>query len=112
MQVLLDFPSTMPPLAALLQAAPLLRPRQFSLSSSPAAHPGQAHISVAEVDFRTPFRRRVRGLCSSWLASLRPGCAPLPLPYAANAVPFRLPPCGCSICWHVCGRVLRVLPRR
>jgi len=74
-----DFKSARPPLAFLLEAAPLLRPRQFSLSSSPAAHPGAAHLTVAVVEWTTPFKRKRRGLCSSWLASLAPGCARLPL---------------------------------
>ena len=74
-QVLQDFPSCSIPLAWLLDAAPRLKPRQFSLASSPAAHGASLHLCVAEVDYKTPFRRRVRGLCSHWLASLQPGCA-------------------------------------
>ena len=72
-QVLQDFPSVDMPLAELLDAAPRLKPRQFSLASSPLAHGAKLHVCVAEVDFKTPFKRRVRGLCSSWLASLQTG---------------------------------------
>jgi sulfite reductase alpha subunit-like flavoprotein len=75
-QVLQDFPSVDIPLAWLLEAGPRLQPRQFSLSSSPLAHPGKAHITVAVVDYRTPYKRRVTGLCSSWLSELTPGCFP------------------------------------
>jgi sulfite reductase alpha subunit-like flavoprotein len=74
-QVLLDFPSCNIPLADLLEAAPRLKPRQFSISSSPLAHLGRIHITVAVVDFRTPFKRRAKGLCSSWLGSITVGCA-------------------------------------
>jgi sulfite reductase alpha subunit-like flavoprotein len=77
-QVLKDFPSCQLPLERLLEVAPHLKPRKFSISSSPAAHPNRVHVTVAEVDYRTPFRRRVKGLCSSWLASLPVGCAFLP----------------------------------
>lgn len=88
MQVLNDFPSCRIPLEALLEAAPRLQPRQFSISSSPLAHPSRVHVTVAVVDFQTPFKRRVRGLCSSWLASL-------PLGYAA-AHPLRIHFASCS----------------
>lgn len=77
-QILNDFPSVHVPLEALLEAAPKLQPRQFSISSSPLAHAGRIHLTVAVVDFRTPYKRRVRGLCSSWLASLHAGCAHAP----------------------------------
>ena len=73
-QVLQDFPSVEMPLEELLGAAPRLKPRQFSLASSPLAHGARLHVCVAEVDFKTLFKRRVRGLCSSWLASLQYGC--------------------------------------
>ena len=58
LEVLQDFPSARPPLAWLLQTVPRLRPRLFSISSSPAAHPATAHITAAIVDWATPFKRR------------------------------------------------------
>ena len=84
LQVLKDFPSARLPFDQLLHVAPHLKPRQFSISSSPAAHPGRVHVTVAEVDYRTPFRRRVKGVCSSWLAALPVGYALHP-PYQALA---------------------------
>ena len=73
LEVLQDFSSARLPLNWLIQTCPRLQPRQFSIASSAAAHPRQAHITLAIVDYRTPFKRRKRGLCSSWLAALRPG---------------------------------------
>lgn len=73
LEVLRDFSSARPPLEWLVQCCPRLRPRQFSIASSGAAHPRQAHVLLAVVDYRTPFKRRKRGLCSSWLAGLQPG---------------------------------------
>ena len=35
-------------------------------------HPGEAHLTVAVVDWTTPYKRRRRGLCSSYLASTSP----------------------------------------
>jgi sulfite reductase alpha subunit-like flavoprotein len=72
LEVLQDFPSAQPPLAWLLQAAPLLRPRLFSISSGPALHPRAAHVTAAVVRWTTPFRRAKLGLCSAWLAGLQP----------------------------------------
>jgi sulfite reductase alpha subunit-like flavoprotein len=45
-EVLDDFPSAAPPLAWLVESAPLLQPRQFSIASSPRMHPGQASFSA------------------------------------------------------------------
>lgn len=51
---------------------PALNPRYFSISSSLRAHPGRAHVLAAVVDYRTPLRRRRRGVCTTWLAGLVP----------------------------------------
>ncbi|GMH41133.1 hypothetical protein BSKO_09043 [Bryopsis sp. KO-2023] len=75
LEVLQDFPSATPPLEWLLQACPIKQPRQFSISSSPAAHIGEAHVTVAIVKWRTPFKRQRFGLCTSWLANISPGGA-------------------------------------
>lgn len=60
------------PFEWLLQTVPRLQQRSFSISSSPLAHPNEAHLTVAVVEWSTPFKRKRRGLCSSWLASLDP----------------------------------------
>ena len=52
------------------QIVPRLRERYFSISSSPRIHPNELHCTVAVVDCTTPYGRRRKGLCSSWLASL------------------------------------------
>lgn len=71
-EVLEDFPSAHLPLEWLLQLVPRLQTRMFSISSSPLAHPNQAHITVAVVSWMTPFKRKRYGLCSTWLAQLNP----------------------------------------
>lgn len=71
-EVLEDFPSAHLPLEWLLQLVPRLQTRMFSISSSPLAHPNQAHITVAVVSWMTPFKRKRYGLCSTWLAQLDP----------------------------------------
>jgi sulfite reductase alpha subunit-like flavoprotein len=72
LEVLQDFKSAQPPLEWLLTAAPLLKPRLFSISSGPALQPGRVHITAAVVTWSTPFKRTKLGLCSSWLAGLLP----------------------------------------
>jgi len=72
LEVLQDFKSAQPPLEWLLQTVPHLKPRQFSIASSLTKHPSSAHLLMAVVDYKTPFKRRKQGLCSSWLASLTP----------------------------------------
>ena len=71
LEVLQDFKSAQLPLEWLLQTVPHLKPRQFSIASSLAKHPDSAHILVALVDYKTPFKRRKQGLCSAWLAGLQ-----------------------------------------
>ncbi|EIE26765.1 riboflavin synthase domain-like protein [Coccomyxa subellipsoidea C-169] len=73
LEVLQDFEDATPPLEWLLQAMPRLKPRYFSIASSPRAHPGQAHITAAVVEYATPHRRRKLGVATSWLAGLQPG---------------------------------------
>ena len=76
LEVLQDFKSAQPPLEWLLQTVPHLKPRQFSIASSLAKHPNSAHVLMAVVDYKTPFKRRKQGLCSAWLASLTPSHSP------------------------------------
>lgn len=72
LEVLEDFPSVQMPFEWLVQLVPPLKTRAFSISSSPLAHPNQVHLTVDVVSWTTPFKRKRRGLCSTWLASLYP----------------------------------------
>ncbi|EFJ14983.1 hypothetical protein SELMODRAFT_119211 [Selaginella moellendorffii] len=69
-EVLEDFPSVRLPLEWLVQLVPRLRPRYFSISSSLKAHPNEIHLTMAVVQWTTPFKRKRQGLCSTWLAQL------------------------------------------
>ncbi|KAJ9585199.1 hypothetical protein L9F63_003002, partial [Diploptera punctata] len=75
LEVLQDFPHatsniTLEYLFELLQP---IRPRAFSIASSPQAHKGEIHILVAVVKYQTKLKVPRLGLCSNWLASLSPG---------------------------------------
>ncbi|KAK7374933.1 hypothetical protein VNO80_08376 [Phaseolus coccineus] len=72
LEVLEDFPSVKMPFEWLIQLVPPLKPRAFSISSSQSAHPNQVHLTVNVVSWTTPYKRKKKGLCSSWLAALDP----------------------------------------
>ena len=73
LEFLSDFKSVRMPLAWMLQVAPRLQPRLFSISSSPMAHPNQIHATVSLVSWTTHYGRRRLGLCSNMLAAQPPG---------------------------------------
>lgn len=52
---------------------PTIRARAFSIASSSSVHPDQVHILVAVVEYQTKLVKPRRGLCSTWLSTLRPG---------------------------------------
>jgi len=67
-----DYPihfSEAEPFAALLKK---LNPRLYSISSSPKAHPGEVHLTVAAVRYET-FNRQRKGVCSTYLADRAEG---------------------------------------
>ena len=65
-----DFPSVAVPLGWLLQTAPRLRPRLFSIASSRAADgPDAVHLVVTRAAWTTPYGRERKGLCSSQLTN-------------------------------------------
>eukprot|EP01065_Artemidia_motanka_P014153 TRINITY_DN18123_c0_g1_i1.p1 TRINITY_DN18123_c0_g1~~TRINITY_DN18123_c0_g1_i1.p1 ORF type:complete len:628 (+),score=147.46 TRINITY_DN18123_c0_g1_i1:84-1886(+) len=74
-EVLCDFPSVDIPLEWLLELIPPLRPRLYSVSSAPV--PGEANpvlsVTVALVEYKTPYGRPKRGLCSRWVSDVGAG---------------------------------------
>lgn len=99
LEVLSDFRSATPPLERLLEAAPPLRPRLFSIASAPALRGRTAHLLVALVRYNTPYKRVKRGLCSSYLEGLRPqddvstawGCSLFPVGWQHSVALLPLP---------------------
>ncbi|KAJ1443256.1 Riboflavin synthase-like beta-barrel [Sesbania bispinosa] len=80
LEVLEDFPSVQMPFEWLVQLVPPLKTRAFSISSSQLAHPNQVHLTVNVVSWTTPYKRKKKGLCSSWLAALDPRDATIYVP--------------------------------
>lgn len=99
-EVLMEFPSVHVPLAYLLELIPPLQPRSFSIASSALASPGRVHLCVAVVHYDTPWGRHKAGVCSNWLASLRPGDV---FPMAIKRGTFSVPVTGADV--SVCSTV-------
>jgi sulfite reductase (NADPH) flavoprotein alpha-component len=62
-EVLASQPAKRPPASDIVGSLGRLKPRLYTLASSPKLHPGEAHLTVAVVP---------RGLTSSWLAQRLP----------------------------------------
>ncbi|KAI9029394.1 hypothetical protein DFJ74DRAFT_658395 [Hyaloraphidium curvatum] len=71
-EVLREFPSSFPPEYAFDLFAGM-RPRAFSISSAPQAHPREIQLCAAIVRYKTRLATPRRGVCTHYLASLRPG---------------------------------------
>ena len=71
LEVLLDFAAVSLTLEVLLDVIPLLQERLYSISSSPT-EVGVA-LTVALVEYKTPYGRAKKGLCSSYLSGLAVG---------------------------------------
>ena len=68
----LDYPADFTDAEDFVAILRKLQPRLYSISSSPLAHPGEVHLTVGEVTYRT-FGRERGGVCSTFLARLAAG---------------------------------------
>jgi sulfite reductase (NADPH) flavoprotein alpha-component len=89
-----DYPGVLRDPADLVAMLPRLAPRLYSISSSPAAHPGEIHTTVAVVRYQAHNRER-GGVCSTLLADRRSSGERLPM-YIHPNKRFRLPSDGNS----------------
>ena len=84
---LVDFGVKFPTAAYLVAALKPIKPRLYSISSSPKAHPGAVHLTVGKVSYETHGRQRA-GVCSTYLAE-HPRDRPVQVYLHANKA-FRL----------------------
>ncbi|XP_066492723.1 nitric oxide synthase, inducible [Tiliqua scincoides] len=91
LEVLEEFPSVEVSTAFLLSQLPLLKPRYYSISSSQDWAPGELHLTVAVVTYRTRDGRGPvhHGVCSNWLNTL--GLREMIPCFVRSAEGFRLP---------------------
>ncbi len=86
---LLDsFPDSVPAFELLIQLLPRLKPRLYSIASSPHAHPEQIRIMVSVLSIAQPGGRLARGVSSHYLAQQAPGAK---VRIALKSAPRRLP---------------------
>ncbi|KAH7924413.1 riboflavin synthase domain-like protein [Leucogyrophana mollusca] len=72
-EVMTEFRSARIPIEYVFDLFPVLRPRQFSIASSVKCHPREIHLCVAIVRYRTKLKIPRKGVCTSFLASLKSG---------------------------------------
>ncbi|KAL1494820.1 hypothetical protein ABEB36_010352 [Hypothenemus hampei] len=74
-EVLGDFPHATKNLnlEMLFEIIPAIKPREFSVASSFKVHENEVHILVAVVKYKTNLVKERVGLCSNYLATLKPG---------------------------------------
>jgi len=84
-----DYPGVLREPADLIAMLPRLSPRLYSISSSPSAHAGEIHTTVAVVRYRSHSRER-GGVCSTLLADRTSEGDSLPIYIQPNRR-FRLP---------------------
>lgn len=86
-----DFPSAKPSLGVFFaRMAPRMRPRYYSISSSPVGTPQRLSITAAVVDSVAPCGRRHRGVATTRLAALTCDTR-VTIPGALRTSTFRLP---------------------
>ncbi len=88
--LLIEYPGGIDDANELVALLPKLTPRLYSISSSPAAHGGQIHTTVAVVRFSAHNRDR-GGVCSTFFADRTSVADRLPI-YIQPNKKFKLPP--------------------
>ncbi|KAJ6460363.1 hypothetical protein C8R47DRAFT_1161017 [Mycena vitilis] len=72
-EVLAEFRNVKIPMDYVFDVFPPIRPRQFSIASSVKRFPSQIHLCIAIVKYRTKLKVPRRGVCTTFLAALKPG---------------------------------------
>nr|QQY02569.1 NADPH--cytochrome P450 reductase [Cryptocotyle lingua] len=70
--IFMEFPSIRIPADCLLELLPRIKPRFYSISSSPLRDSTSLHLTVAVVSEQTRRGRKFNGLTTKWLADLIP----------------------------------------
>ncbi|GAA5935527.1 hypothetical protein JCM1841_003704 [Sporobolomyces salmonicolor] len=89
-EVMYEFRSASVPPEYIFDLLPPIRPRGFSISSSPASHNGKVDLLVAIVQYQTILSTPRKGLTTSYISALSPG-ARLPVRFDTSGI-LKLPP--------------------
>ncbi|KAI9205118.1 uncharacterized protein BJ171DRAFT_503040 [Polychytrium aggregatum] len=90
-EVLQDFHSAKVPLKYLLDLIPELRPRLFSIASSPNVDRSRIDLTVGIINYTTKLKKPRTGVCTSWLSSLPCGTS---VPFYISRGTMKLPDDG------------------
>jgi len=86
------WPSTKLSLEYLVEFVPPVKPRLYSIASSPEADGDNLHLCIVAEDWTTPSGRYRHGLTTGFLRHLAPAAgAPVPVAARVNAASFSLP---------------------
>lgn len=89
--LIIDYPADFSDGEDFVSVLKKLQPRLYSISSSPKAHPGEVHLTIAIVRYETHGRQR-GGVCSTFFADR--ACDLEPGVFVHNNKAFRLPEDG------------------
>lgn len=89
--VLKEFPSSRPPFEYIVDIIPRLQARPFTISSAQSANPNILSISMVVVKYKSRINRIKTGVCSTWLACLKPENSPV-VPIWISKGTTKLPP--------------------
>ncbi|CAE7795397.1 PFOR, partial [Symbiodinium necroappetens] len=74
--VLRKFQSARPPIEQLLNMIPVLKPRSYSIASSPLMHPDKIQLCVVLVDWKVESTQELRiGECTGYMRDQQPGAS-------------------------------------
>jgi sulfite reductase (NADPH) flavoprotein alpha-component len=91
--LVVDYPADFSDGEEFVAALKKLQPRLYSIASSPKAHPGEVHLTIAIVRYESHGRRR-GGVCSTFFADRSAGVKPGV--FVHNNKAFRLPEDGAT----------------
>jgi sulfite reductase alpha subunit-like flavoprotein len=72
-EILQDFNSVKIPLDYLLDVFPKMRPRAFSIASSPHYHTGEIQLTVGIIEYKTTLKSVRQGICTKWMKEWQVG---------------------------------------
>merc|ERR1711957_262562 len=92
-ELLAKYPSAVPSIGHLLDYVPDVKPRLYSIASSPRmrGEDKEVHLCIIKNEWSATSGRNRVGLCTRWLSELEPGTAGLRLPGKIHASAVALP---------------------
>jgi len=71
--ILFDFNLVKIPLDVFIQFIGFIKPREYSIASSNKVHVKKFKLLAASVEYETPFKRQIKGVCSEFFENMNVG---------------------------------------